>query len=552
MNVFNYTLKWLALKAKAFEKATKDPIKAQEKILREIISRNRETEYGLRYNFSAIRSAAEYRNRVPLTDYEALRPCVERMAKGEPNILTGDKPVFFSITSGSTGQPKLVPVTKYSQSKNSDVVNLWAYYIARDHPRIVNGKILSIVSPESVGHTASGASYGAESGHAYKNLPAVIKSLYSLPYEVFEIEDYDARYYTILRIGMEHNITTIATMTPSTIILLCQRIEKVWGDVIKDIRNGTLKKNLDIPANIRKTLEKPLCPGPERANELERVAKEKKALLPKYFWPDLQLIECWKRGSMELYLREIPKYFGDVPIRDFGYFSSEMRGSIPMSDEGAGGVLAIATNFYEFIPREDIDRKEKRLLLCDQLELGREYFIVLTTPGGLYRYNIDDMIRVDGFFNKTPVIEFVQKGINVTSATGEKLYESQVVEAVKKATDRCGLSLELFVASVERVKSARYAFLVEFINDPARHKKKEFLAAIDEELCLINEEYMFNRTAQELGRPVLKVLCHGSFEKFRAKKVKEGAHDGQFKLPQLTSDPDFQKNFNIVEEISLD
>ncbi|MFH1395214.1 MAG: GH3 auxin-responsive promoter family protein [Candidatus Omnitrophota bacterium] len=552
MNFIYYTLKLLGLKAKAFEKKTRDPVKTQKKILQEILSRNRKTEYGLKYGFSLINSPAEYRNRVPLSNYESLRPLMNRITKGEQNILTKDNPVFFSITSGTTGKPKLVPVTKYSQKKNSQVINLSAYYVWRDHPKIVTGKILAIVSPETVDYTPGGVLFGAESGHAYKHLPSAIKNSYSLPYEVFEIDDYNSRYYTILRVSMEHNITIIVTMTPSTIVLLCQLIEKLQNDIIKDIRNGTLKKDLEIPLHIRKSLENILHPNPKRADELEKIIAKKKVLLPQDFWPNLQVIECWKRGSMELYLNKLPKYFGNTPIRDFGYFSSEMRSSIPIKDENASGILAISTNFYEFIPREDIDKKEKRVLLCSQLKAGQEYFIVLTTPGGLYRYNIDDMIRVTGFFNKTPMIEFVQKGVNVTSATGEKIYESQIITAVNKATQTCGLSLELFVASLELVNAARYAFLVEFNGNPAQEKKKELLITIEKELRLINEEYDFNRTAQELAHPVLKVLVHGSFEKFRTKKIQGGAHDSQFKLPHLTLDTNFYKNFDIVEEIISD
>jgi hypothetical protein len=351
---------------------------------------------------------------------------------------------------------------------------------------------------------------------------------------------------------MEHNITTIVTMTPSTIVLLCQRIRTIQQTVIKDIERGTLDKSLDIPRNIRKVLENFLRPNPKRARELNEILEEKNELLPKYFWPNLQLIGCWKHGTVGLYLKEFPKYFGDIPVRDFGYSSSESRNSIPISDEGAGGVLAINANFYEFIPKEDIEKKEKRALLCNQLEEGKEYFIVLTTPGGLYRYNIDDMIRVDGFFNKTPVIEFVQKGLNVTSITGEKLYESQVVEALNKATDRHDLSVKFFTASIQLGELPRYAFLVEFNKDLSRNRKKEFLRSIDRELCLLNEEYEFNRISQELHRPVLKIVSAGGFEKFREKKIQEGSHDSQFKIPQLTTHVDFYKNFDIEEEITMD
>jgi len=542
----------LALKTKTFEKATTDPVRAQQKVLFDILTRNRKTEYGLKYGFSRIKSMNEYQSFVPLNNYESLRPYIDRMTKGEHRILTADTPVFFSITSGSTGRPKFVPSTKYSRSRKADVTSLWSYYLARDYPKIFEGKILVIVSPDIIGYTEAGIPYGAESGQGYKSLSPIVKRFYSLPCQVFDIENYDARYYTILRIAMEHNITIIATMTPSTIILLCQRIRTVQQSVIKDIERGTLDKSLDIPGNIRKVLENFLRPNPKRARELNEILEEKKELLPKYFWPNLQLIGCWKHGTVGLYLKEFPKYFDDIPVRDFGYSSSESRNSIPISDEGAGGVLAINANFYEFIPKEDIEKKEKRALLCDQLEEGKEYFIVLTTPGGLYRYNIDDMIRVDGFFNKTPVIEFVQKGLNVTSITGEKLYESQVVEALNKATNRHDLSVKFFTASIQLGELPRYAFLVEFNKELSRNRKKEFLRSIDRELCLLNEEYEFNRISQELHRPVLKIVSAGGFEKFREKRIQEGSHDSQFKVPQLTTNVDFYKNFDIEEEITMD
>ena len=166
------------------------------------------------------------------------------MKKGEPNILTVDRPVLFGVTSGSTGEPKFIPVTKYSRSKKTDVMDLWIYYMSRDHPEVFDGKVLAIVSPEVQGYTPSGTPYGAETGHGYRNLPDVVKSLYVLPYPVFQIEDYNARYYTILRIAMEHNVTTVATLNPSTIILLCQRINRVRGI-----------ENLGISENIITSLE---------------------------------------------------------------------------------------------------------------------------------------------------------------------------------------------------------------------------------------------------------------------------------------------------------
>lgn len=552
MNIAYLALKALIFKAKLFEAATKDPLKTQKKILFEYLRRNASTEYGRKYNFSHIKSIEDYQRLVPLSDCETMRPYLDRMAGGEPNILTADRPTFFGATSGTTSLPKYIPSTKYSDSKKNEIIELWGYYIARDHPAVFKGKILAIVSPEIEGQTGSGAPYGGESGHGYNTLNALVKKFYVLPYRVFEITDYDSRYYTILRISMEHDVTNIATLNPKSIMLLCQKIEGWKEKIIGDIESGALSADLDIPPDIRKELMAHLKPNPGRAALLRSILKEKGNLLPKYFWPKMELIECWKAGSMKAYLNDLSGYFGKVAIRDIGVLSTEARSSIPMSDEGASGVLAIRTNFYEFIPKDTAGAKEKPMLLCDHLEEGKDYFLVVTTPGGLYRYNIDDIVRVTGYFNRTPVIEFLQKGLNAASLAGEKLYESQVNDALNRVLAAMKLSVEFFSACAQVHKMPHYAFLVEFSKEPGGGEKKTFLVSMERELRRENREYEYTRGAQLLGPPVLKVARRGEYIRYRAKKIQEGAHDAQFKTPELTTDSGFVKNFEIEEELTLE
>lgn len=552
MRIAHLLLKALAPGARLFENATKAPMKAQRKLLLQYIHRNKNTEYGRKYHFPQIKSIDDYRLLVPLSDSESIFPYVERIRKGEDNILTKDKVVFFGLTSGTTGKPKLIPVTEFSRRKKAETTDLWAYYISKDHPGILDGKILALINPDDDESTERGAPVGAESGHAYKNMPRIVKSVYAIPYSIFMIEDYESKYYCILRIALEQNITTVATLNPNTIVLLCHKIEKYKDRIIKDIEDGTLSKDITLPVYVRRGIERSFRPNPKRAAELRLLLEEKKELLPKDFWPNLRLIECWKGGSVKLYLKELPRYFGNVPVRDFGCLSTEARSSIPMSDIGAGGVLAINTNFYEFIPREDMGKPDKRTLLCDELRQGKEYFIIVTTPGGLYRYNIDDIISVTSFFNKTPVIEFIQKGHNAVSIMGEKLYESQLNEAVNRAADRNKVLIEFFSACAETGKAPRYIFIVEFAGDGRDVDKKKFLRSVEEELYKENAEYKYTRDSQLLKEPVLKVIRAGEFEKYRARRVGEGANDSQFKVAELTGDPDFYKNFAVEEEIRLD
>ncbi|MCX5678748.1 MAG: GH3 auxin-responsive promoter family protein [Candidatus Omnitrophica bacterium] len=549
MNLTSLIMKGLTSRAKAFEKATTDPIKAQERVLLKYLSRNMRTEYASKYNFSAIKSIEDFRARLPLSDYAAIKPYIDRMKKGASGVLTADKVNFFGITSGSTGEPKFIPVTKYSQARKSDLMNIWAYYLTKDHPKIFDGRILGIISPEIKNHTDAGIPYGPEDGHAYNNLPEVIKRLYVLPYELFYIDSYDARYYCILRIAIEHNITTIATLNPSTLTLLCQKIPALQNGIIDDIERGTLDEGLEIAPDIRRAIEGSLKPNPRRASELKALLNKQGKLLPKDFWPHLDLIECWKGGTVKGYLSRLPDYFGNVAVRDFGCLSTEARSSVPMSDSGAGGALAVQTNFYEFIPREDLDKAQKRVLLCDELETGREYLLIVTTAGGLYRYNIDDIVCVKGFFNKTPIIEFIQKGHNVVSITGEKVYESHIEEAVTGSVAKHKTAIRSFSASAVTGEIPRYVFLIEFEGTPSQGEKRALLVSIEKTLRFQNSEYDDLRKQQLIAFPSLRVISPGEFERYRMTRVRDGAHDTQFKMPRLVLSGGFLENFVMTEEI---
>lgn len=552
MTPIAFLLKYLEPGRIIFEHSCKDPLKAQTNLLLSYLKRNRSTEFGIKHNFSSIRSVDGFRSSVPIAGYEAVRPHIERMAAGENNILTKDKVLFFGATSGTTSKTKLVPTTAFSEKKKESLLNLWSYYVVRDHPGVLSGKILAIVSPETEGMTSAGIPFGAESGYSYKNLPKIISGSYSLPYDVFRIEDYEARHYTILRISLEHNISTIISLNPNTIVLLLRKIAR-WCDIlIEDIAMGSLSDRFAVSPEIRSVLTKRFKPNPKRAEKLRTIMRDKGSLLPKYFWPDIKTIECWQGGMMKLYLNELDHYFGDIPKRDIGCVSTEARTSVPIRDNTAQGVLAIRTNFYEFIPKEDIGKKDVQTLLCTELSEGREYFIIVTTAGGLYRYNIDDVIKVTGFFKNTPMIEFVQKGSGATSLAGEKLYESHVNDAMSGVMKERDVHLDFFCAVARPMDGPRYDLLVEFSQDmPAPAESVMLLESIDSHLRRQNREYDYVRQAQLLAPPALKILKKGSFEKYRSKRISEGAQEGQFKAPELTADADFEDNFETQQTIRI-
>ncbi|MDO8536526.1 MAG: GH3 auxin-responsive promoter family protein [Candidatus Omnitrophota bacterium] len=552
MNLIKLLIRTRIFDSISFERCIIDPMKTQKKLLFNIIKKNRNTLYGKEHGFGSIKTVEDFQKKVPVNNYESLRPYIKKMMRGDRGILTKENVIFFGITSGTTSKPKFIPVTKRSREQKSKVMSVWLYRLLTDHPEALKGKALVIMSPAVEGYAPSGVPYGSESGDAYKNMPSLVKDHYALPYEVFCIKDYEARYYTMLRIGIEADVTNISTMNPLTILVLCQKIDIYAKDIIDDIRKGSLNKSLNIDPCIRRAIEKTIYPNPRRAEFLENLLMEKGALLPKDFWKDLALIACWTGGTVGLYVKELAKYFpDDIKMRDFGYVSTEARCSIPISDNGPSGVLTAGSNFYEFIPEEDIEKTDPRYLTVDKLKKGGRYYIIFTTPGGLYRYNIDDIIKVVGFRKAAPVIEFIQKGKNVSSATGEKLYEAQIIDAIHKAKEATGVDVEFFCACLEWQIPPSYSFLVEFTQEHDAGKKKHFLNNVEESLGKINIEYKAKRSSQRLGSPMLKILEKGSFERFRKARLAVLQHDSQFKACHLRCDFKVPPEFKIIEEIPL-
>ena len=540
-----------------FDARCEHPMVQQERLLRSLLHENADTAFGRRHDFASIDSFSGFQKQVPLTEYEEIEPYVEASRRGQLAQLTRERPVFYALTSGTTGPAKFIPVTEASRHAKSRLMRLWLSGLLRDHPSIVHGHVLQVASPEVETHAPDGTPCGAEGGHAYRNMPKVLRGLYPVPYEVSEIPDYDARYYTLLRLAIMYPIRVIGTPNPSTILLLARELGARTEGLLRDVRDGTLDAQMDVPAEIRRELERGLRPDPERAAVLSRAAAAGGGrLLPRYVWPDMAALACWKGGSVRPYLEQLTPYFPEgLPVRDLGWLASECRGSVPLSDAGDSGPLAIATNVYEFLPADaEAKPRPTDLLTVDQLEVGGRYLVYVTTAGGLCRYAMHDILEVTGFHRRTPSVRFVQKEKGIVNFTGEKLPEPQVLAAVDETldhrrTDRC------FIAAVGRPPTPQrepsYLFLVEYDTPPAEEDAKRVARALDQALCRHNIEYAGKRKSGRLAPAVLRVLAPGQFDAYQRRAFQAGAHDGQFK--RLTADEAFANHFaRVVRDYGAD
>src|SRR6266545_4466856 len=217
-----------------FTTVSRAPAQAQQRLLRQILRANADTEFGRRHGFAGITTFREFQERVPISSYEDLEPYINAAMQGQPNQLTKDPPVLFTTTSGTTGNRKYIPMTREGKTAKSRLMWLWLSALYRDHPGVAAGRILSVVSPEVESYAPGGTPCGAESGHAYRTMPGPVKSIYTAPYPVFAIEDYEAKYYTLLRLAAGQDISCIATVNPSTIVLLADRLARHAEPIIRD------------------------------------------------------------------------------------------------------------------------------------------------------------------------------------------------------------------------------------------------------------------------------------------------------------------------------
>jgi hypothetical protein len=537
-----------------FDALCRSPVQAQDRLLRQILETNADTEFGRHHGFGGITSFQQFQERVPISTYEDLEPYITEEMQGRPNQLTKDPPVLFTTTSGTTGNRKYIPMTREGKRAKSHLTWLWFCGLYRDHPGIVGGRILSVVSPEVESHAPSGVPIGAESGHAYRTMPGPVKSMYTAPYGVFAIAEYEAKYYTLLRLAAGQDISCIATVNPSTVLLLGDRLAQHTEPIIRDVRDGTLSSEFSVAQELRDSLH--LRPDPERARHLERAATAGGGpLRPGLAWPKLAAVGCWKGGTVGAYLAKFDTLFPQgLPVRDFGYYATELRGSVPLSDQGDAGTIAIGTNVLEFHPAgEDRAPEGRELLRVEQLEAGRRYFVYVTNASGLYRYEMNDIVEVAGHDRQTPLIRFIQKGKGVVSFTGEKLYEVQVIAAVDKALAALRGRYHFIAAVAELVEGTtpRLIFLVEFDDPIGDHDGVALVDQLDTVLGEQNDEYLTKRRSLRYGAPIVRVVRAGEFDRYRRRMVETGQRaDGQFKVLRLTSDTSFGAEFTAERDLT--
>jgi len=543
--------------AQAFLDQTQQAGKVQRDLLMARLARHADSQFGRDHFLHEIRTPADFRKRVPIGGYDRHEPYIDRVRQGDSSALFGDgtEVLMFAMTSGTTNRPKTIPVTTEALADYREGWTIWgimAFDAHRDMMRDGLKPILQVASDWRESFTSSGIPCGAITGLTAQMQNRFVRTKYCMPAIASRIKDIESKYYVALRFSIYRDLGTIIAANPSTILAMARLGDREKEVLIRDLADGTIDARWEIPAKIRGQLRKQTRRRRQQAaRRLDGIANVSGRLLPRDYWPNLQFLSNWMGGTMRAYLRGYPEFFGETPVRDVGLIASEGRMTIPIEDGTPAGILDIRHHYFEFIPEEQGDRAEPDTVVATDLIEGRNYFIVLTTAGGLYRYHISDLVRCVGFCGEAPLIEFLNKGAHYSSLTGEKLSEHQVVAAVETAQRSLGVHLRSYLLVPSWDDPPYYSLLIEE-GDLAGSGITERLAhAVEHELRHQNVEYVSKRDSLRLGAVRILPVAVGSWIEFQKRRlVRSGGTVEQYKQPHLVPDLDLIKTFRHLEVVT--
>ncbi|NQZ85672.1 MAG: GH3 auxin-responsive promoter family protein [Nanoarchaeales archaeon] len=538
---------------KKFEKCKYE----QEKLLKEILKLNKTSTYGKKYNFKKIKDYNMFQSQVPISNFEQIEKYInDEKNKKNSNSILSEVVDYFAITSGTTNTPKFLPHTKNYVKKRQIAWEIWNHSIYNEKPKTysLTGSILTFTSKPFDDYTKSKIQYGSVSGKIHDLQLPLIKLLFALPDEISQVNNFKTKHYLNALFSIRENVTLIATPNPSTILLFVKTIKENINQIISDLENNTIDiftdeetiiLNHQNTKNIPKELKMKILEifssnkslNYKTAQKLKLLKKENK-LDTKYIFENLQTIGCWTKGHVNIYLKELKKHFDkSVMIRDLGYMASEGRFTIPIeTKENGEGILDIQANFYEFIKVKEYDLQKPTIYLAHKIELNEKYYMYISNENGLYRYDLNDIIEVTGFYKntKTPMITFVQKGKYFSSITGEKISEWEINETISKLQTSKKIHIKTyFVVPNISMKNPNYNYYLEFDKIPSKTQIKDYEVYLESELQKENIEYKEKRESKRLNPIKIHILPKNSVEKIKKEFSKGKSKDIQIKEPKL-------------------
>ncbi|MEQ9168202.1 MAG: GH3 auxin-responsive promoter family protein [Fulvivirga sp.] len=472
----------------------KYPHEVQGEIFKKLIEQAKQTEFGKKYDFKSISSLEDYKNRVPVQSYEELFPYIERLMRGEQNLLWPSEITWFARSSGTTNaRSKFIPVSPETLEDchfkgGKDLISI--YVTNYPESKMFTGKGLAIGGSHQINefNPNENSYYGDVSAVIMKNLPLWAQFIRTPSLEVALMDKWEEKIEKMASITAEENVTSLSGV-PTWTILLLQRIMEIKGTT----------NILDIWPNLEVFFHGAVAFAP-----YEELFKK--------------LIPSDQMRYMETY-NASEGFFGIQDRTD----SDEL---LLMLDYGI---------FYEFIPFEELDKENPTVLSLDQVKVGQNYAIIISTNAGLWRYNIGDTVK---FTSTDPYrIKISGRTKHFINAFGEELIIENAEIAITKACKETNSVIDNFTAApiyFDEGKRGGHEWVIEFRQKP--DNLETFIKILDERLREVNSDYDAKRYKDmALLPPIIHSVDEGTFYRWMEKRGKLG---GQNKVPRLSNNRD--------------
>ncbi|MBC5994194.1 GH3 auxin-responsive promoter family protein [Pontibacter cellulosilyticus] len=468
----------------------KYPHEVQQELFQNLINTAKGTEWGKKYGYADNLSVREFQERVPISSYEEMYPYIERVMKGEQNLIWPSKIEWFAKSSGTTNaRSKFIPVSPESLEDchykgGKDMLSI--YVNLYPDTKLFTGKGLSIGGSHRPSEINAKVNCGDVSAVIMQNLPIWAEAMRTPPLKVALMDKWEEKIEKMVELTVKENVTSLSGVPTWTYVLL-KRILEVTG-----------KSNmLEVWPNLELFTHGAVAFGPYR--QLFR-----------------DIIPSDKMNYLEVY-NASEGFFG---IQDQAGTEDEM---LLMLDYGV---------YYEFIPMDQVEEENPKTLTLDQVELGKNYALVISTNAGLWRYKIGDTIR---FTNLSPYrIKISGRTKHFINAFGEEVIVENAETAITKACQATDAVISNFTAApvyMESGKRGGHEWLIEFEKEP--NNLQQFTQVLDETLREVNSDYDAKRQNDiALQEPMVHIAPQGTFMSWLRDKGKLG---GQNKIPRLSN-----------------
>ncbi|RWW59817.1 hypothetical protein BHE74_00033234 [Ensete ventricosum] len=529
-----------AEKLRFIEEMTTNADAVQEKVLAEILTRNAETEYLRRYGLGGVTDRVTFKAKVPVVTYEDLQPEIQRIANGDRSAILSAHPISEFLTS----------------------------YV----PGLDKGKGLYFLFVKSETKTPGGltarpvlTSY-YKSEH-FKSRPYDPYNVYTSPTAAILCADAFQSMYAQMLCGLlqRHDVLRVGAVFASGLLRAIRFLQLHWQELSQDIAAGALTVKITDPS-VRAAVSELLKPDPELARLIAiECSKGDWAGIITRIWPNTKYLDVIVTGAMAQYIPTLEYYSGGLPMACTMYASSECYFGLnlkPMCDPSEVSYTIMPNMaYFEFLPHGDCGdgqshhrpgRDKAQLVDLADVEVGKEYELVITTYAGLNRYRVGDILRVTGFYNAAPQFRFVRRKNVLLSIESDKTDEAELQKAVESAS----ALLRPYAASVVEYTShadtkaipGHYVIYWELLAKDKSASAAEAVSALArdgvmERCCLAMEEalnsvYRQSRVADgSIGPLEIRVVRGGTFEELMDYAISRGASINQYKVPRCVSFP---------------